>query len=128
MPQLKITQEDLPEVVRAPETNESLARRNDPRKKDARMGCAAFALAFPGGVTGDDKRRGGAGNPLSCPPEELEKRKSIEREAFIRNQREEQERAIAENKAKMEVEGVKKTIKKKRGKSKSETSFKRMNG
>lgn len=60
-PQLVIAQEELPEVARAPETPESLARRNDPKKKDARHGCQAFALAFPGGVTGDDKRRGGAG-------------------------------------------------------------------
>jgi len=60
-PQLVIAQEELPETARAPETPESLARRNDPSKKDARHGCQAFALAFPGGVTGDDKRRGGAG-------------------------------------------------------------------
>jgi len=59
--QLVIAQEELPETARAPETPESLARRNDPAKKDARHGCQAFALAFPGGVTGDDKRRGGAG-------------------------------------------------------------------
>ncbi len=48
---LKICLEDAPLAVRPAETPESYARRNDPRKKDPRLGCAAFALAFPGGVT-----------------------------------------------------------------------------
>merc|ERR1740117_693108 len=76
--------EDAPLSVRPEETPESLARRNDPRKKDTRMGCAAFALAFPGGVTGDDKRRGGVGNHPSCPPVELEVKKQGEIDEYNR--------------------------------------------
>mmetsp|Transcript_35905 Transcript_35905/g.73787 ORF Transcript_35905/g.73787 Transcript_35905/m.73787 type:complete len:157 (-) Transcript_35905:525-995(-) len=129
--QLKIAQEDLPVGVRPPETPESLARRNDPRKKDRRMGCQAFTLAFPGGVTGDEKRRGGIGNTLSITPDELSTMREIER-AAKRKQREEDEAAemerLREKRAsKMEIEGPKKTIKKK-GRSKSETSWGRING
>ncbi|EKX38866.1 hypothetical protein GUITHDRAFT_165091 [Guillardia theta CCMP2712] len=122
---LSLTQEDLPLPVRPPETPESEARRRDPRRKDARMGCQAFALAFPGGVTGDDMRRGGVGNPLSCPPEELERQRAIEREEYEKKQREEleMERDAARNRSGMEMDGVKKTIKKKKSKKKSETSW-----
>jgi hypothetical protein len=133
---LKIVQEDLPEPVRAPDTPESVARRNDPRRKDARMGCAAFTLAFPGGVTGDEKRRGGIGNAATFPSETLEKTRVLEREAHrIRIEEEEKakdaERLAKAGKAleyKMDCDGLKlkKTIKKKKSK-KTETSWKRSN-
>mmetsp|Transcript_13800 Transcript_13800/g.32454 ORF Transcript_13800/g.32454 Transcript_13800/m.32454 type:complete len:149 (-) Transcript_13800:557-1003(-) len=121
--QIKISHEELPVGARPEETPESFARRNDPRKKDARMGCQAFTLAFPGGVTGDDKRRGGVGNTGSLPPQELCVMRAIERDAarLQRLEDEEQEKA-----AKMEVEGPKKTIKKKKNK-KAESSWNRIN-
>jgi hypothetical protein len=110
---LKVIAENSPLPVRPEETEESLARRNDPRKKDSRLGCAAFALAFPGGVTGDDKRRFGVGNPLSMPPEELEKMRAAQREAWKAEDaaKEEEERSAA-----MQVE---KTIKKRKPKKKA---------
>lgn len=103
------------------------------------MGCAAFALAFPGGVTGDENRRMGVGNWPSCPPEELEKKKQAEIDEFNRNQRAEYEEGRRQAKMererlesmKMAVEGPDKLIKKKRklkgGRSKSDKSFKRTN-
>mmetsp|Transcript_10721 Transcript_10721/g.26550 ORF Transcript_10721/g.26550 Transcript_10721/m.26550 type:complete len:148 (+) Transcript_10721:97-540(+) len=119
--QLKETLEDLPLSVRADETPESYARRNDPRKKDSRLGCAAFALAFPGGKTGDHLRRGGVGNPLSCPPEELERKRAAQSQEWEREDR----AKAAEYKAnKMDSDKVVKTIKKKK---KTETSWKRSN-
>mmetsp|Transcript_56437 Transcript_56437/g.47588 ORF Transcript_56437/g.47588 Transcript_56437/m.47588 type:complete len:168 (-) Transcript_56437:335-838(-) len=134
--------EDAPESVRPEETPESLARRNDPRKKDSRMGCAAFALAFPGGVTGDDKRRGGVGNTPSCPPEELEVKKQGEINEYNRKQRAEfddgrrqanveREQMAATKTDMMAVEDGSKLIKKKRklkgGRSKSDSSYGRTN-
>ena len=121
--QLKITQEDLPLPVRADETPESYARRNDPRKKDSRMGCAAFALAFPGGKTGDHLRRGGVGNPLSCAPEELEMMRASQSNTW---EQENRQKAAEEKANAMVTEmGVKKSIKKK--KRKSDTSWSRSN-
>jgi hypothetical protein len=139
---LKLCLEDAPVPVRPEETPDSFARRNDPRKKDSRMGCAAFALAFPGGVTGDENRRGGVGNHPSCPPVELEVKKQQEIEEYNRNQRAEyeegrrqanmeRERVSRIVKDQMDVDGPTKLIKKKRrlkgGRSKSESSFKRSN-
>mmetsp|Transcript_27693 Transcript_27693/g.68468 ORF Transcript_27693/g.68468 Transcript_27693/m.68468 type:complete len:149 (+) Transcript_27693:132-578(+) len=119
---LKEIQEESPLTVRAEETPESAARRNDPRKKDTRLGCAAFALAFPGGKTNDHLRRGGVGNPLSCPPIEKEMERAAQRAAWAEEDRvkEEQEKA-----GRMDVEvKPKKKIQKKK---KSLTSFKRSN-
>ena len=134
---LKICLEDAPLAVRPAETPESYARRNDPRKKDPRLGCAAFALAFPGGVTGDENRRGGIGNHPSHPPVELEKKKVAESEEYERKQRaefEEGRRAAAEERArladKMVVEGPVKLIKKRKlkgNRTRSDSSFKRSN-
>jgi hypothetical protein len=109
---LKEVSENAPLPVRPEDTPESIARRNDPRKQDNRMGCAAFALAFPGGATGDHLRRHGVGNPLSCPPEELEKQRAVQREVWKAEAlaQEEDERSRG-----MEVE---KTIKKKKLKKK----------
>jgi hypothetical protein len=133
---LKVVQEELPLPVRAPDTEESIARRNDPRKKDPRLGCAAFSLAFPGGVTGDDKRRGGVGNAATFPSEALEKKRVLEREEH-RIRIEDEERAKdAERKQKlaalrgdkMDCDAIKlkKTIKKKNS-SRSEASWKKSN-
>ena len=136
---LKLCAEDLPVPVRPAETPESLARRNDPRKKDSRLGCAAFVLAFPGGVTGDENRRGGVGNHPSCPPVELEVKKQREIDEYNQQQRAEYEEGrrlaaaegvrLAKLRAdKMEVEGPTKLIKKRKlkgNRSKSESSFKR---
>jgi hypothetical protein len=131
--------EDAPLPVRPAETPESHARRNDPRKKDSRMGCAAFALAFPGGVTGDENRRMGVGNWPSCPPVELEQKKQAEIDEYNRNQRAEYDEGRRQARAererlesvKMAVEAPEKLIKKKRklkgGRSKSDTSYKRSN-
>ena len=136
---LKECLEDAPLPVRPEETPESHARRNDPRKKDTRLGCAAFALAFPGGVTGDENRRMGVGNWPSCPPVELEKKKQAEIDEYNRNQRAEYDEGRRQAKLererlesmKMAVEGPEKTIKKKRklkgGRSKSDSSYKRSN-
>ncbi len=133
---LKVVQEDLPVTVRAPDTPESIARRNDPRKKDARLGCAAFALAFPGGVTGDDKRRGGVGNAATFPTEALERMRVAEREQHRIRIAEEERVKDAERKAKLakargdrmdcDALTLKKTIKKKKS-SRSETSWKKTN-
>mmetsp|Transcript_27686 Transcript_27686/g.54065 ORF Transcript_27686/g.54065 Transcript_27686/m.54065 type:complete len:150 (+) Transcript_27686:137-586(+) len=120
---LKITQEELPLSVRAEETPESYARRNDPRKKDARIGCAAFALAFPGGKTGDHQRRGGVGNPLSCPPEELQMKRAAQSQLWEKEDRAKEEDYRTN---KMDSDGPVKTIRKKKAK-KSETSWKRSN-
>mmetsp|Transcript_20756 Transcript_20756/g.47923 ORF Transcript_20756/g.47923 Transcript_20756/m.47923 type:complete len:148 (+) Transcript_20756:106-549(+) len=119
--QLKETLEDLPLSVRADETPESYARRNDPRKEDSRLGCAAFALAFPGGKTGDHLRRGGVGNPLSCPPEELQRKRAAQSQEW---EREDRAKAAEYRANKMDSDKVVKTIKKKK---KSETSWKRSN-
>lgn len=120
--QLKITLEEAPLPVRAEETPESYARRNDPRKKDSRMGCAAFALAFPGGKTGDHLRRGGVGNPLSCPPEELERMRATQSQEWDEENR---IKSASDKMGKMDTDtlGVKRKIKKK----KSDTSWKRSN-
>ena len=132
---LKIVQEELPVPVRAPDTPESIVRRNDPRKKDPRLGCAAFALAFPGGVTGDDQRRGGVGNAPTFPTEALEKKRVQEREEHRIRIEEEERVKDAERKAKLsklrgdrmdcDAMKLKKTIKKKS--SRSETSWKKSN-
>ena len=130
--------EEAPTTVRPEETPESYARRNDPRKKDPRLGCAAFALAFPGGVTGDEHRRGGVGNSLNLPPVELEVKRQAEIDEYNRQQRAEFEegrrQAQAERErresSKMVVEGPVKLIKKRKmkgGRSKSESSFKKSN-
>ena len=133
---LKIVQEELPLPVRAPETDESIARRNDPKKKDPRLGCPAFALAFPGGVTGDDKRRGGVGNAATFPSEALEKKRVLEREEHRIRIEEEEKAKDAERKARiarlrpdrMDCDAIKlkKTIKKKKS-SRSEASWKKTN-
>ena len=121
--QLVITQEELPLSVRADETPESYARRNDPRKKDSRLGCAAFALAFPGGNTGDHLRRGGVGNPLSCPPEELQKKRAAQSQEW---ESENRSKAQEARMSKMDEDlKATKTIKKK--KKKSDTDWKRSN-
>lgn len=130
--------EEAPPAVRPAETPESYARRNDPRKKDPRLGCAAFALAFPGGATGDEHRRGGVGNHPSCPPVELEIKKQAGIDEYNRQQRAEfeegrrqaqAERELRES-SKMAVEGPVKLIKKRKlkgGRSKSDASFKKTN-
>mmetsp|Transcript_27692 Transcript_27692/g.68463 ORF Transcript_27692/g.68463 Transcript_27692/m.68463 type:complete len:162 (+) Transcript_27692:132-617(+) len=64
---LKEIQEESPLTVRAEETPESAARRNDPRKKRHAAGVCCVRAGFPWGEDERSSEEGGRGEPAVVP-------------------------------------------------------------